>query len=274
MFIRALIFFFGLLMLSTGISVITHAGLGTGTISSVALVLSKALPLSMGFFVFLTNVFFFVLQTAVDPSRFLVKLVKQIPICFVFGLFFDAAYALTSFVAPAAYLEQLATVFIGTVFNGMGIAGMVFARLAILPPEGLVISIIRRWGGSFGNLRPASTSSSSSRPPRSPAFSSARSRACARARSSPPSAAGSSPRSFSRSSAASSRPTAPSTDARRPATYLASTVLRRSSTPAMGSASESALTRSSTMSGTGRTSGADALKNAPSCVRSFATLPQ
>ena len=153
MFIRALIFFFGLLMLSTGISVITHAGLGTGTISSVALVLSKALPLSMGFFVFLTNVFFFVLQTAVDPSRFLVKLVKQIPICFVFGLFFDAAYALTSFVAPAAYLEQLATVFIGTVFNGMGIAGMVFARLAILPPEGLVISIIRRWGGSFGNLR-------------------------------------------------------------------------------------------------------------------------
>ena len=148
MFIRALIFFFGLLMLSTGISVITHAGLGTGTISSVALVLSKALPLSMGFFVFLTNVFFFVLQTAVDPSRFLVKLVKQIPICFVFGLFFDAAYVLTSFVAPAAYLEQLATVFIG-----MGIAGMVFARLAILPPEGLVISIIRRWGGSFGNLR-------------------------------------------------------------------------------------------------------------------------
>ena len=77
MFIRALIFFFGLLMLSTGISVITHAGLGTGTISSVALVLSKALPLSMGFFVFLTNVFFFVLQTAVDPSRFLVKLVKD-----------------------------------------------------------------------------------------------------------------------------------------------------------------------------------------------------
>lgn len=106
MFIRALIFFFGLLMLSTGISVITHAGLGTGTISSVALVLSKALPLSMGFFVFLTNVFFFVLQTAVDPSRFLVKLVKQIPICFVFGLFFDAAYALTSFVAPARHFIE------------------------------------------------------------------------------------------------------------------------------------------------------------------------
>ena len=153
MVIRALIFLFGLLTLSTGIAVITHAGLGTGTISSVALVLSKALPLSMGFFVFLTNVFFFVLQTAVDPSKFLVKLVKQIPICLIFGLFFDLAYALTSFVAPESYLEKIGTVLIGTVFNGMGIAGMVFARLAILPPEGFVLSIIKRWGGSFGNLR-------------------------------------------------------------------------------------------------------------------------
>ena len=108
MVIRALIFLFGLLTLSTGIAVITHAGLGTGTISSVALVLSKALPLSMGFFVFLTNVFFFVLQTAIDPSKFLVKLVKQIPICFIFGLFFDLAYALTSFVTPGSYLEQIA----------------------------------------------------------------------------------------------------------------------------------------------------------------------
>lgn len=153
MVIRALIFLFGLLTLSTGIAVITHAGLGTGTISSVALVLSKALPLSMGFFVFLTNVFFFVLQTAIDPSKFLVKLVKQIPICFIFGLFFDLAYALTSFVTPGSYLEQIGTVLIGTVFNGMGIAGMVFARLAILPPEGFVLSIIKRWGGSFGNLR-------------------------------------------------------------------------------------------------------------------------
>lgn len=101
----------------------------------------------------MTNAFFFVLQTAIDPSKFLVKLVKQIPICFIFGLFFDLAYALTSFVTPGSYLEQIGTVLIGTVFNGMGIAGMVFARLAILPPEGFVLSIIKRWGGSFGNLR-------------------------------------------------------------------------------------------------------------------------
>lgn len=121
MLIRTLIFLFGLLMLSTGIAIITHAGLGTGTISSVALVLSKTFPLSMGLFVFLTNVFFFLLQTAVDPSNFFAKLLKQIPICFVFGLFFDAAYALTAFIAPEAYAERILTVLVGTVFNGMAL---------------------------------------------------------------------------------------------------------------------------------------------------------
>ncbi len=30
---------------------------------------------------------------------------------------------------------------------------MVFARLAILPPEGFVQAIMNRWGGSFGTLR-------------------------------------------------------------------------------------------------------------------------
>ena len=142
MIIRTLIFFIGLAMLSLGISVVTHAGLGTGTISAVALVLKEAYPLSMGTFVFLTNVFFFILQ-----------FIKQIPICFCFGLIFDVAFGLTDFIHPSTYLMQIVTVFIGSLFTGLGIAAMVFARLAILPPEGLVLCIINRWGGTFGNLR-------------------------------------------------------------------------------------------------------------------------
>ena len=30
---------------------------------------------------------------------------------------------------------------------------MVFARIAILPPEGVVLAVLARWGGSFGTLR-------------------------------------------------------------------------------------------------------------------------
>lgn len=153
MFIRVLIFFFGLCVLSLGISTVTNAGLGTGTVSSVAYVLNELCGLSIGFFVFLTNVFFFVLQIIVDPEKVFVKALKQLPICFVFGVIFDIAMEITAQITTDSYFEQVLMACIGSVVTGLGIASMVFARLAILPPEGLCLSIMKRWGGSFGNLR-------------------------------------------------------------------------------------------------------------------------
>ena len=73
MLTRTLLFLFGLMTLASGIAVVTHAGLGTSTISSMAFVLTNAFDLSMGTFVFLTNVFFFCLQTLVDRTHFLTK---------------------------------------------------------------------------------------------------------------------------------------------------------------------------------------------------------
>lgn len=153
MFFRFMMFLLGLCVLATGISTVTHAGLGTGTVSSAAIVLSQRTGLSMGFFVFATNAFFFVLQTIVDRRDFLVKAVKQLPVCALFGLVFDGAMWMTSFLTPTSYAMSVLQVVAGTVLTGLGISGMVYARLFILPPEGLVLTIMHRWGGSFGTLR-------------------------------------------------------------------------------------------------------------------------
>ncbi len=153
MFFRFMMFLFGLCVLATGISTVTHAGLGTGTVSSAAIVLSQRTGLSMGFFVFATNAFFFVLQTIVDRRDFLVKAVKQLPVCALFGLVFDGAMWMTSFLNPTSFAMCGLQVMAGTVLTGLGISGMVYARLLILPPEGLVLTIMHRWGGSFGTLR-------------------------------------------------------------------------------------------------------------------------
>ena len=59
MFQRILLFVVGLSVLSTGISCVTNAHLGTGAVSSTAYVLSLGTGLTMGFYVFLTNAFFF-----------------------------------------------------------------------------------------------------------------------------------------------------------------------------------------------------------------------
>ncbi len=153
MAIRMLIFFFGLCMLSLGISVVTHAELGTGTVSSVAIVMNKATGLSMGLYVFATNAFFFILQIIVDPTKILQKALRQLPICACFGFIFDIAYWLTSGLQAESYIGRLGFVALGVCGTGLGIASMVFARIAILPLEGVVLAVLGRWGGSFGTLR-------------------------------------------------------------------------------------------------------------------------
>ena len=150
---RVLIFLFGLVVLSLGIAIVTHAGLGTGTVSSAAIVLSRQTGLSMGFFVFLTNVFFFVLQCLVDPKNLMVKAVKQLPVCAFFGAVFDVAMWVTSLLEPTNYGWAFMQVFLGTCLTGLGVSAMVFARLLVLPPEGFVIAVMHRFGGSFGTIR-------------------------------------------------------------------------------------------------------------------------
>lgn len=153
MFSRTLIFLFGLIVLSLGIATVTHAGLGTGTVSSAAIVLSRQTGLSIGFFVFATNAFFFILQCLVDPKNILIKAVKQLPVCALFGAVFDVAMWATSFMEPTNYAWAFLQVCLGTCLTGLGISGMVFARLLVLPPEGLVIAVMHRMGGSFGTIR-------------------------------------------------------------------------------------------------------------------------
>ncbi len=153
MFKRIFLFAVGLSVLSLGISLVTNAHLGTGAVSSTAYVLSLGTGLSMGFYVFLTNAFFFLIEILIEPREILKKAVFQLPICGLFGLVIDIAMWLTAPLSPEAYWLKVTMVLVGTVMTGMGAGTMVFARFAILPPEGAVLAFIGRWGGSFGTLR-------------------------------------------------------------------------------------------------------------------------
>ena len=153
MFLRVILFLLGLSTLALGISGVTNAHLGTGSVSSTAYVLSMGTGLTMGFYVFLTNAFFFLIEIAIEPREILKKALFQLPICALFGFVIDVAMWVTSFLHPATYWEQLLMVLAGTCTIGLGVGTMVFARFAILPPEGAVLAFIGRWGGSFGTLR-------------------------------------------------------------------------------------------------------------------------
>lgn len=153
MLLRLVLFAFGLSVLSLGIAGVTNAHLGTGAVSSTAYVLSLGTGLSMGFYVFLTNAFFFIVEAVIEPRDLLKKALLQLPICAVFGFVIDIAMWITGFLTPETYAAKFVMVLIGTTMIGIGAGSMVFARFAMLPPEAMVVAFIRRWGGSFGTLR-------------------------------------------------------------------------------------------------------------------------
>lgn len=155
MLIRLLIFILGLSALSFGIALVTNANLGTSAISSFAYVMSMSTGLSMGFFVFSTNAFFFLVQIAIDRKAVLAKAVKQLPICGLFGIVIDGAMLLTSNLIPQNWTQSALMVLAGCLCIGFGASGMIFSRLAYLPPEGTALAVLNRWGGSFGTVRAA-----------------------------------------------------------------------------------------------------------------------
>ena len=85
MFVRVLIFLLGLSVLSFGISTVTQAQLGTGSVSSLAYVLTLFTGISMGIYVFLTNLFFYFVGLACVPTKWFKKALMQLPTCFLFG---------------------------------------------------------------------------------------------------------------------------------------------------------------------------------------------
>lgn len=153
MFIRVVIFLAGMIAFGLGVAFVTHAGLGTNPISSLALVLSIKTGLTIGTFLFACNIIFWGVQSIVNRKHVIKTFLHQMPICVLLSVIIDGAMYLTSWMHSPNYVVSVLMVLLGTMFVGLGIACLVYARLVVLPPDGMVLAIIHRFGGSFGTLR-------------------------------------------------------------------------------------------------------------------------
>lgn len=153
MLFRVFVFVLGVCMLSFGIATVTQAHLGTGSVSSLAYVLTLATGISIGTFVFATNLFFYIVEIAVDRKDIVKRALIQLPTTLLFSVCIDLAMPVAGLIAPETYWAKFVMVLCGTMVIGFGISSMVHARLAILPVEGAVLAIMHRFGGSFGTLR-------------------------------------------------------------------------------------------------------------------------
>lgn len=158
MALRYLWFIVGVLVNSFGIALITKAALGTSPISSVAYVLSLALPLTIGQFTFVMNMVFIALQPVLLRREYRPIQVLQIAVNVVFSAFLDVSMGMLSWLDPTTLPAQLAALLVGCAILGVGVAVEVAPDVLMVPGEGLVraiyIVVSRRFGSArFGTIK-------------------------------------------------------------------------------------------------------------------------
>ena len=147
------IFVVGLLNAALGISLITHAGMGTSPITSPAYVLSLLFPLSLGVFTFLINSTMFLAQIAISNEPFEKGQLLQLPATFLFSAFIDLFTFLLRYFPVSSYPSRMLALLPGCVVLGFGVALEVLADVLILPGEGLVKVISKRFCKDFGTVK-------------------------------------------------------------------------------------------------------------------------
>lgn len=153
MALRYVWFIVGVLVNSFGIALITKAALGTSPISSVAYVLSLALPLTIGQFTFIMNMVFIALQPVLLRREYRPIQVLQIAVNVVFSGFLDVSMGMLSWLDPTTLPLQLAALLAGCVILGVGVAVEVAPDVLMVPGEGLVRAIYIVVSRHFGSAR-------------------------------------------------------------------------------------------------------------------------
>lgn len=151
---RTCIFALGVFIMSLGIAIAVRADLGTTPIASLPTVLSFATNLSVGFYIIVLNMMFFLLQIAILRKRFSVHQLFQIPITLAFGLFIDIGLYLTQWLEPLNYQTQWLWTLVSVILVAIGVYVETLPRLSYLPGNGVVVALTMVQDRlSFGTLK-------------------------------------------------------------------------------------------------------------------------
>lgn len=147
--VRAVLFLFGLMIMSFGVVLVIVAGLGSSPISSIPYVVSLFSPYTLGEMTFAMNTFFVLFQYYVT-RRLNAPLLLQLPGVLLFSVLLDLSMYLAVCFAPATYIGSLVTLLVATLIASFGISLVVIANLVVMPGEGVVQVVAERFGLDFG----------------------------------------------------------------------------------------------------------------------------
>ena len=138
---RTAVFTVGIFIMAFGIAISVRANLGTSPIASFPTVLSFATPLSVGFYMVLLNLVFFLMQILVLRRKFPLVQLVQLPITLLFGVFTDLGMYMTSWLDPTSYFMQWVWTLVGVVLVALGVYVETQPRLWYIPGDGIVFTL-------------------------------------------------------------------------------------------------------------------------------------
>ncbi len=153
-FARMCLLFIGIVILSTGIVLITKSSLGTSPISSFSYVLSISCPsISYGTFLFAWNCLLIIGQLIILRSSFRPIALLQIPIALVSSIVVDEFSQVISWYTPLNYADSLFLLALGIIVMAIGAACMVTANIATGSGEAFVGAIASKAHWNFGRTK-------------------------------------------------------------------------------------------------------------------------
>ena len=152
--LRYVIYLFSLFLISLGAAISIKANLGTSPIICLPYVSSLILNMSVGTVCLIFNVIFIAVQIILLRGDFEKRQYLQIVVGTIFSLSIDFSMMLVSYLNPADYLSQFATLLLSCLVVAFGVLLEVQTEVVYLPPDGIIVAISKVLNKEFPKVKP------------------------------------------------------------------------------------------------------------------------
>ena len=151
---RFLCMLIGLIVTALGLAVCVRPDLGISPITTLPYALSYVVPsLSLGTFVSLQHLVFFILTVALLRKDFKPFQILQLPCAFVFGSCVDLWGLLLGSLTPDTYIERILLLLLGCVIVAFGFSLIFTSRVALEANTAFLNALALRTGKPYGALK-------------------------------------------------------------------------------------------------------------------------
>lgn len=150
---RYIIFIVAIIIQSSGIALVVKSLLGTSPISSFPYVLSLTTGYTLGMLTFIVNMVMVAGQIALLRRDFDKIQLLQVPMTMIFAYSIDIFMDMYAWVQPESYVFKLIPLLIGTAGVSLGVALQGIANVLMLPGEGIVYAVSRRFEIDFAKVK-------------------------------------------------------------------------------------------------------------------------